>query len=459
MTLAASDDHEAVETPAAPSPPPSARGRRLGPAGESRNAAWGLTSLLVALYVINYADKAVLGIIAQPLSEDLGLRSSDIGLVGSLFFLTFTIGGFFAGALNRWLGLRWGLALIALCWAVAMLPLVAVATFAVLVASRLLLGIAEGPSSALMHTSAYSWHPPTRRGLPSALLAGAASISKIAIAPLLAVVTVSLGWRAALVALSIAGALWCAVWLLTWREGPYTNVNSDTPTADQRVQGSPEPTVPWRRILLSRSFVFGALLVMSVYALVTVVLTWLPSYFEVGLGYSRVTAGSLFALPSLISLALMLLSTTTGDRLMSRGSSSRTVRIVVPSIGVLICGVMLATLPTLETPIIAVLVLSVGYAFAASVFPLFNAAISEICPPRQMAGTLGFFIAIMAIGGLVAPYATGVIVDAAENPADGYASAFQILGVIAAVAAILALVFVHPDRDKKSIREPSPAQT
>src|SRR3546814_230777 len=38
---------------------------KLGEAGESRTVAWGMTSVLVAMYVINFADKAVLGIIAQ----------------------------------------------------------------------------------------------------------------------------------------------------------------------------------------------------------------------------------------------------------------------------------------------------------------------------------------------------------------------------------------------------------
>lgn len=100
------------------------------------------------------------GVIAQPLREELGLTSSQIGLVGSLFFLTFTIGGFFAGLLNRWMTLRWSLVLLALCWAAAMmLPMVVVASFAVLILSRLFLGLAEGPSSALLHTAAYSWHP------------------------------------------------------------------------------------------------------------------------------------------------------------------------------------------------------------------------------------------------------------------------------------------------------------
>nr|WP_271212705.1 MFS transporter [Rhodococcus wratislaviensis]GLK39395.1 MFS transporter [Rhodococcus wratislaviensis] len=417
---------------------------------ESRSRAWGLTGLLVLLYVVNYADKAVLGIIAQPLAHELGLSASQIGLVGSLFFLTFTVGGFFAGALNRWMSLRWALLLLAIAWSVAILPLVVVASFAVLLVSRLLLGLAEGPSSALLHTAAYSWHAPAKRGLPSALLAGAASIAKIAVAPALAFVTVTFGWRYALVALAVIGVLWCVVWLTVWSEGPYIRSGKGADSAASGDAG--EPAVPWGRIFRTRTFISGALLVMSVYALVAVVLTWLPSYFEVGLGYSRLQAGSMFAFPSIAGLILMLLSSVIGDRLLARGSTSRVVRVIVPAVGVLICGAILLALPSITAPAVAVLVVSVGYGFAASVFPLLNAAISEICPPRQTAGTLGVFLAVMAIGGLVAPYATGLIVDAAASPAEGYATAFQSLGLVAAVCAVGALVFANPERDKKLVR-------
>ncbi|RZL79250.1 MAG: MFS transporter [Rhodococcus sp. (in: high G+C Gram-positive bacteria)] len=425
--------------------------RTVAIGSESRGRAWGLTGLLVLLYVVNYADKAVLGIIAQPLAHELGLNASQIGLVGSLFFLTFTVGGFFAGALNRWMPLRWSLLVLALAWAVAILPLVVVASFAVLLVSRLLLGLAEGPSSALLHTAAYSWHAPAKRGLPSALLAGAASIAKIAVAPVLAYVTVTFGWRYALVALSVIGVLWCVVWLTVWSEGPYIRSGKSDDTAVAAGEAG-EPAVPWGRIFRTRTFISGALLVMSVYALVAVVLTWLPSYFEVGLGYSRLQAGSMFAFPSLAGLILMLLSSVVGDRLLARGATSRVVRVIVPAVGVLICGAILLALPSITTPAAAVLVVSVGYGFAASVFPLLNAAISEICPPRQTAGTLGVFLAVMAIGGLIAPYATGLIVDAAASPAEGYATAFQALGLVAAVCAVGALLFANPERDKKLVR-------
>ena len=73
----------------------------------------------------------------------------------------------------------------------------------------------------------------------------------------------------------------------------------------------------------------AALLIVTIYALVAVVLTWLPSYFEVGLGYSAMQAGSMFALPSIVGLILMIISSVSvtacspaASRLASFASSS-----------------------------------------------------------------------------------------------------------------------------------------
>lgn len=113
----------------------------------------------------------------------------------------------------------------------------------------------------------------------------------------------------------------------------------------------------------------------------------------------------MFALPSIVGLVLMISSGTVTDRLRGRGYTSRVVRIIVPAIGVLICGAVLVFLPSIGTPILAVAVVSIGYGFGAIAFPLINAAISELCPPQQTAGTMGVFLALMAVGGLVAPTA------------------------------------------------------
>ncbi|GAA1542674.1 MULTISPECIES: MFS transporter [Brevibacterium] len=425
--------------------PPSAQ---AAPGTESRRKAWSLTALLVILYVVNYGDKAAYGIIAQSLKDDLGISASQIGLVGSLFFFAFTIGGFFAGALNKWLSLRTVLIVLALVWAVAMLPLVVSATFAVLVVSRMVLGLAEGPSSALIHTATYSWHAPEKRGFPGALLASAASISKIALAPVLAYFSVTFGWRSALITMAVIGVVWCFFWRKYWEVGPYipakATKHSDDPNA--------EPRVAWHKIFLTKTFISGAFLVASIYAMVTVVLTWLPSYFEVGLGYSRLQSGSMLAIPSIAGLVSLIGGTLLSDRLLARGWSSRFVRIIAPSICVVIGAGILYFLPSISSSAGAVAVVAIGYGVGVVVLPLSNAAVSEICPPRQTAGTLGVFLALMAIGGLVGPYATGLIVDAAADPGAGYAAAFQALGVTSAVCALLTLIFADPERDKARVR-------
>ena len=411
----------------------------------TRRRAWGLTGVLVLMYVVNYADKAVLGIIAQPLAQELKLDSSQIGLVGSAFFLMMSIGGLLSGVLHRHVGMRWALVLLVALWSIAMLPLVVVATFGVLLASRMLLGLAEGPNSALLHTAVYTWHPPERRGLPGALLGSASAVAKIAIAPLLTYVAVTWGWRATLVVLAVAGLLWAILWLTTWKEGPYlsTRVSAEATTEAE--------TVPWHRIFMSATFIGGVLVVMVAYALLSVVLTWLPSYFEVGLGYSRLQSGSMFAIPSVIGLVVVLIATTCSDRIVTRGATTRVARVILPTTGLLVGGVVLATLPYIETPWLAVVIVSAGYAVGTAVFPLFNVAISEVCPPRQLAGTLGVFLSLMAVGGFVAPYLTGRIVDAAADPGTGYATSFQMFGVAAIVVAVLAMAIIDPQRDRARI--------
>lgn len=409
----------------------------------SRTTAWSMTAVVILLYMVNYADKAVYGIIAQPLARELGLTSTQIGMVGSLFFLVFTIGGFTSGLLSRWLGLRWALLALALIWSASVLPVVLSATFAVLIASRMILGFAEGPSSALMHTAVYSWHEPAKRGFPSALLLSAVSVAKIIFAPLLTYLTVSFGWRAALLALAVLGILWSILWLTTWKQGPHL-----APVTKSTGAHGDEASVPWMSIFRTPTFVFGSLLFMGYYMLQTVILTWLPSYFELGLGFSAQQAGSMFGIPSLFALAYMITMSRVSDRMIARGRSIRQARAVLGASGVVLGALILVFVPFIDSPMLVVVLISLAYGFASGVAPLLNTAVSTICPQKQLAGTLGVYMAIMAIGGLIGPWFAGAIVDRASSPADGFALSFQITGIATGVLAVLALVFMRPDRDR-----------
>ena len=416
--------------------------------GESRKAAWGFSCLVIALYIVNWGDKAVLGLVAQDLKDEIGITEEQIGLIASSFFVLYIIGNLGAGAINRAMALRWSLALLAIGWSLAMFPIVLSATFTVLLLSRMFLGLLEGPAQPLVHTAVYSWHPREKRGLPSAAITMSASFAKLLVAPALAVVAASLGWRAAFLALAAAGMIWLVLWLPTWRLGPY----GGEAAKGAATSASDEPHVPWSKVVTSGTFLGAWLASMPIYAVVAAVLTFLPSYFEKGLGFSRVQAGSMFGAPSIASMITLVGMTFISDRLITRGASSRMLRGVVPTIGLMICSIALMTLPYIGERYVAVAWVSIGYALGVTVLPLFNAALSEIVPPKQIAGTLGIFMALQALGGVYGPYLAGKIVQGGGGGAAGYSLAFQVFGAMTLLGAIVALFLVNPERDRARLR-------
>lgn len=421
----------------------------LAPGSESRTTAWGFTALVVALYVVNWGDKAVLGLVAQDLKDEIGVSEEQIGLIASAFFVLFIVGNLGAGAINRAMSLRWSLALLAIGWSLAMFPVVLSATFTVLLLSRMFLGLLEGPSSPLVHTAVYSWHPREKRGVPSAVITMSASVAKIVVAPALAVVAATFGWRAAFLALAAVGLVWLAFWLPTWKLGPY---GGEAAKAATHIEADSEPNVPWVKVLTSGTFIGGWLASMPVYAIVAAVLTFLPSYFEKGLGFTRVQAGSMFGFPSITSMIALIAMTFISDRLISRGASSRMLRGIVPTIGLIVCSIALISLPYISEKYLAVAWISIGYALGVTVLPLFNAGLSEIVPPKQFAATIGIFLALQSLGGVYGPFVAGLIVKNAGSALAGYPLAFQIFGAMSLVGAIVALICVNPERDKARLR-------
>ena len=86
--------------------------------------------------------------------------------------------------------------------------------------------------------------------------------------------------------------------------------------------------------------------------------TLMPSHFEERLGYPRVMAGIAFGLPSIAGLIVVFTTSGIGDRLPTRGSTSRAVRGIIPAMCLLICGILLAVLPYISVPWLAVAVVS-----------------------------------------------------------------------------------------------------
>ena len=82
-----------------------------------RNRAWIVVVLLFIFMVINFADKAVIGIAAVPIMQELQLGPRQFGLVGSSFFLLFAVSSVATGFLVNRVQTRWVLlANMMSCW-------------------------------------------------------------------------------------------------------------------------------------------------------------------------------------------------------------------------------------------------------------------------------------------------------------------------------------------------------
>ncbi|MEU6134416.1 MFS transporter [Nocardioides sp. NPDC047086] len=410
--------------------------------------AWGYTSLLLFLYALNWTDKAVLGLAAQPLAREFGLTTAQIGLLGSAFYLAFAISGFFAGALQKRFSAKWALALLVTTWALAMFaPMLAVGGFALLLAARVVLGLGEGPAGALLVGAIYSWHPHAKRGFPSTIATGMPSVAKIALAPVLALIIAQWGWRWAFGLLAIMTIAWVLIWIPLWKDGPYGRASA----AGEGAGAAEGPDVPLRKVLLTRTFIGASTAMFATYSIISAMITFLPTYFEVGVGFSQTVAGSLLGVVGVFTLLTALPTGLVTDRAIQHGSSSRLVRGILSGVVLIVGGAFFGFLLTQPSQWVAVAFYIVGFSLINISNPLLTAGISEICPPRQTSAILGIFMGIHYFGALITPAVVGYIVDAAPDPATGWGRGLASLGVLAALGGVAALALFNPPRDARRL--------
>jgi MFS transporter, ACS family, hexuronate transporter len=412
--------------------------RTLAPPVHSSARAWTVTAAVVGAVVVVFLDKALLGIVANPVRDELGLSSTAFGALGSASNVLQLVACLGLGTLANRVSPRLLLLVSGVLWAAGQAPAVLATTAVALVASRLVVGAAEGPVVPLLHTVAYSWFPNERRGLPASLITAGSSVAKVALLPVLTVVVVAHGWRSGFLTVGVLALVWTVVWYAVGRMGPFAA--GSTP-----VDGS--APARWTRLLRSRTFLVAAFAYFAQGALAAVVFTWLPSYFENGLGFTATESGLLYALPSAMGIVALLGMGAIGDRMLRRGVGSRTVRGVVGGLVLAASGALLCVLPWVSSTVVAIAVLVLGYGFSVTVNTVTLPMIAEIAPAAKRAGALAALIAAGSCAGIVSPLVTGMILDSTSSPGAGYTTAFLMCGGLLVVAGLLFGAVADPERD------------
>ncbi|MFH8237978.1 MFS transporter [Streptomyces sp. G6] len=406
----------------------------------SGRRAWTVTVLLVVFMMVNFADKSVLGLAADEIRADLHLSATQFGLANSAFFLLFSVAAVVVGLAADRMSPKLLILVMAVLWSVAQVPAAIGGGLAVLVASRVFLGAAEGPAFPVAQQATLAWFPDHRRNLPGALITLGVTLGVIVSAPGLSWVIQHHGWRAALWVLVAVGAVWAAAWAVLGADGRHRTVTAAA-ARPEKVRAA----VPYRRIFASRTWIGATLAYFTSYWTVALMLVWLPSYLRGGLGYSAHTAGTVVVAPWTIGAVVLLAQAGVTGRLMRRGVGSRRARGWVGGWLLALGAACCLALPLADGTTAKTVLVALGFGFGGSYATIAATTVAELAPPSREGGALGTMNAVVTAAGLAAPALVGALVDAQGT--DGYQSAVLLSGLLLAVGAAASFVLVDPARD------------
>lgn len=419
-----------------------------------RSRAWGVLALLVCLMLVNFADKVVVGLAGSGIKHELVLGDAKFGVIQSSFYWLFAVGAILGGWLGGRVKARWLLAGVAAVWTLSLAPLAGQVGFTTILACRVVLGFAEGPTTALAMQVAHSWFPAHRRAVPSSLVIAGAGIGPLIAAPLLTWVIEAYSWHAAFAVLAAFGALVCVLWLWLGDSGPEGAAEGPTEgTAEVRVGDAGRPAydlpayVPLRRIFTTGTLIGMLALFFVAYACTAVGVSWLPLYLHEGLGYSTKSAGSLVALPFLGSAIAVIAVGFLSRSLTARGCSGRITRVVLPAVLVLASAVCTIGFSSLGRGPLQMVLLILGSCLNSAGYGAAFAGLGDVAPVKQRGTVFGIVIAVYSLGGVLAPLVIGRLTASGASTADGYGNGFLVLGVTMLVGALAALLLADPDRD------------
>src|SRR6201992_3995772 len=298
--------------------------------------AWRITFLLFLFMVVNFADKIVVGLAGVPIMTDLKLEPDQFGLLGSSFFLLFSISAIVVGFIVNRVSTRWVLLVLATIWALAQFPMVGNIGLTTLLICRIILGAGEGPAFSVAAHAIYKWFPDEKRTMPTAILSQGSAFGVILAVPALNWVIVNHSWHAAFGALGVAGLLWAVAWLIFGKEGPLTQ---GVATAVN------EPRIPYSRLLTSRTFMGCVISTFGAYWALSLGLTWFTSFIIKGLGFSQQEGGYISTLPWVFGAIVVILTGWVSQWLMARGVTTRIARGVLGAVPLIIGGGVIATFP------------------------------------------------------------------------------------------------------------------
>jgi predicted MFS family arabinose efflux permease len=279
----------------------------------TRYRAW-LVGVLLVLGALNFADRAILAVLAQPIKEDLLLTDAHLGMLQGLgFAILYSVLGLPLGWLAERINRKGMIAVCVAVWSFMTAACGLATNFLTLLLGRVGVGIGEAGFQPVVSSLVGDHFLPNRRASVMAIILLGSPLGFLLGQAVGGYVAATWNWRVAFMVLGIPGLLAAAVAWLTLREPPRG-------LADGAISNEPAPSIREVFATLWAKPAFRHLLAgftISGFAMNAVANFVLPFYLR-GFGLPLATAGAIFGAVAFTSNGLGMLLGGFGFDRMSR---------------------------------------------------------------------------------------------------------------------------------------------
>jgi ACS family sodium-dependent inorganic phosphate cotransporter len=389
-----------------------------------------------------YIDRVNISVAIIPMATDMGWSPEAQGRVLASFFVGYLLLQVAGGRLSDRFGGKAVLGAGVLLWSLftILTPAGAYLGFGALLAVRILMGMGEAVTFPSIYTLYSRWVPLTERSRAVALANSGIPLGTVFALLVTPIIVDRMGWEWAFYLFGALGVVWFVGWQLrvVARPDQHADVSTEematiaaglTPQDDAR-------QVPWKAILTCRPV--WAIIVAhfcnnwSLYVL----LSWLPTFVNQGLGVDYAAVGWVTMIPHLASFLFLNIAGNVADRLIAGGMDVGRVRKLMQTIGFGGIATALLIVGQVETAWMAIAVMTVGNALAAFVTGGFAVNHMDIAP--RYAGTLmGITNTAGTIPGIIGVYVSGLILEVTGS----WALVFQVAAGVTLVGLVFYLAF------------------
>lgn len=406
----------------------------------------GVLALISFATMLNYLDRAVMGVAAPAMTEELSMSPALLGLLFSAFSWTYAFAQIPGGLVLDRLGTRLTYSLSLGLWSLFTLLHGFATNVAVLFGCRLGLGAAEAPCFPTNSRVLSTWFPQTERARANSVYAVGQYVGLAFFSPVLFWIVAVWGWRSLFLIFGTIGIGYAIVWHAIYRE-PRESRSVNAAELDHIAAGGglehegAAIAFSWRncaRLMAKRQILGASIGQFCGNSTLVFFLTWFPTYLATERGMDWLESGAFAVMPYIAASVGVLIGGQLSDKIIERTGSANLGR-KLPVVGGLLLASLIVGGNYVDSNVLVIAIMSVAF-FGQGMVNLGWTLVSDVAPKPLIGLTGGVFNLCANLAGIITPVVIGLIVGATGS----FYGALAYIGVLALVGAA-AYIFIVGD--------------